>query len=70
MTTIDMDDLVTIGQIAERLQMKVGTVRMWSYRRAKTGFPQELLQLSGNKLYSWTAVRNWYTIRCMRRAVG
>lgn len=60
MITVDPDDLVTISDIAARLQMKRNRVQMWDTRRETTEFPQPIIVTpGGTRLWSWKDVQTW-----------
>ncbi|WP_152364976.1 hypothetical protein [Microlunatus speluncae] len=58
---LDVEDLVTIETIAERIGRTYESVRLWKTgRRGPGGFP-EPVNTGGFGLYRWSEVRAWLT---------
>lgn len=53
-------DVVGIRQIAERLEIKKGTVERWIERRTATGFPTPIAKVGLTDAYDMAAVHKWF----------
>ena len=53
-----MSDLVDFSAIADRLNVKVATVRQWDQRKYLE-FPDPELSLATGRLWNWDTIERW-----------
>jgi len=57
---VDVDDAVTLGDIATRIGRTNESIRLWSEgRRGPGGFPRPVADTGKVKVYSWAEVVSW-----------
>lgn len=65
MDTQEQPGFVTIAEIAERLQVEVGSVVTWRYRHKRPlrppwrPFPRPVRTVGRSPLYDWAEVETW-----------
>ena len=57
--TVETTDLVTITEIAKRLDIGRSVVSMWAHRHETNGFPAPVLETASVRLWSWKDVAFW-----------
>lgn len=57
--TDELPDLVGPVEIAERLEVMVGTVHSWRYLRKATRMPEPDYILSGHPIWIWARIELW-----------
>lgn len=58
---IDLDNVVTVAEIAERLDQPIKTVQRWIERRPANDFPTSIKTVHNlTRLYDFTEVSVWF----------
>lgn len=52
-------ELITIADIAQRLDVKIGTVYQWGRRRPSSGFPIPSEIKAQTPLWRWHVIEKW-----------
>ncbi|MEO1063007.1 MAG: helix-turn-helix domain-containing protein [Actinomycetota bacterium] len=55
---VDLDEMITVDDIAERLGVSVATVRMWR-NRTHTEFPEPFKRFGVTMVWRWGDVLRW-----------
>lgn len=58
-------DLISISEIAERIEVSRESVRLWTVNKRREGFPLPYTSAGGSLLWMWGDVFSWAKIRSL-----